>query len=147
GRRRGWCTRDQVAREVGPLGTIRTQILVPWGPAVLGHLARWLRGDQVSDEVGPRGTISARSLVTRGPDPASWWLERREGGSLVTRFRTGLVPQGPPARKSWSSEDYPARGIRENGYARTRWRAKLIPQGSSPRETWLPKDQRWLPAG
>ena len=104
------------------------QILVPWEPAVLGHLARWLRGDQVPDEVGPRGTISARSLGTRGPDPASSWPERQEGGSLVTRFPTGLLPQGPPTRKSWSSEDQLARGIRENGYARTKWRTKLITQ-------------------
>jgi len=117
------------------------QNLVPWGPGVFGYLARWLRGDQVTGEVGPQGTMFARNLVTRGPDPASWSPERQEDGFLVTRFRSRLIPQGPPTRKSWSFEDQPPMGICEGGYLGTRWCSNLAPWGPSPRGSWSPGDQ------
>ena len=95
----------------------------------------------MTGEVDPQGTIFARSLVTRGPDPASSWIERQEGGSLVTRFRSGLVPQGPPARKSWSLEDQPPVGTCEGGYLGTRSCSNLAPWGPSLRGSWSPGDQ------
>ena len=58
-------------------------------------------------ELGSLGTISAWVLVTRGPVPAFCRLNREEGGSLVTRFRTGLVPQGPPAQEILGSQGPP----------------------------------------
>ena len=109
---RGWISGSHISHSVGPLGTTDTQILVPWGPAVYGHLGKWLRGDQVALEVGPLGTISARTLVTRGPASPPRGLRREEGGSLVTRFRAQLLPQGPPARKSWSRGDRFSTGIK-----------------------------------
>ncbi|MDK2931439.1 MAG: hypothetical protein PWR07_1570, partial [Bacillota bacterium] len=127
--RGGWVFSSHISNRVGPPGTTHAQILVLWGPATHGHLGEWLREDQVAGEVGPQGTISARSLVTRGPDPASWWLERREGGSLVTRFRTGLFPQGPSARTSWSFED------------QRPWASgKVVTRGPGGARTWLPGD-------
>ena len=55
-------------------------------------------------EPGSLGTTFAWVLVTRGPGPAFYRPNREEGGSLVTRFRSGLVPQGPPTQEilgSW----------------------------------------------
>jgi len=109
---RGWISGNHISHSVGPLGTTDTQILVPWGPAVYGHLGKWLRGDQVALEVGPPGTISARTLVTRGPAPPPRRPGREESGSLITTLRTQLLPQGPPARKSWSGGDQLSTGIK-----------------------------------
>ena len=55
-------------------------------------------------EPGSQGTIFAWVLVTWEPGPAFYRPNREEGGSLVTRFRSGLVPQGPPTQeilRSW----------------------------------------------
>ena len=58
-------------------------------------------------EPGSLGTIFAWILVTWGPDPAFCRLNREEGGSLVTRFRSGLVPQGPTPQEILGSQGPP----------------------------------------
>jgi len=60
------------------------------------------------DEPGSLGTIFAWILVTRGPSLAFCRLNREEGGSLVTRFRSGLVLEGPPARGILGSQGPPS---------------------------------------
>ena len=66
-------------------------------------------------EPGSLGTIFAWILVTWGPGPAFNRLNGEEGGSLVTRFRTGLLPQGPPTRKCWSPGDHLRVGTLKTG--------------------------------
>jgi len=59
-------------------------------------------------EPGSLGTIFAWILVTRGPGSAFCRLSREKGGSLVTRFRPRLVPQGPPTQEIPGSQGPPS---------------------------------------
>ena len=83
-------------------------MLVPWGPPACGHLEDWLDGDKVALELASLATISIWSLGTRGPAPTFRRLRCREGGSLVTTFRAGLVLERLPARGILGSQRPPS---------------------------------------
>ena len=63
-------------------------------------------------EPGSLGTIVAWILVTRGPGSAFCRLNRDEGGSLVSRPCSELVPQGPTSQEILGSQGPPGDHLR-----------------------------------
>lgn len=113
-----------MACEVGPLGTIPTQILVPWEPAVFGHLARWLRRDQVAPEADLLGT---NVYVDPGHQ----------------RTRAGILVAGAP--QGWGSGNQVSHGVGPRGTTRAGdpgplGTTHLWPSGGRLGE-WLREDQ------